>query len=448
MQKNYQTSFLSGLPSSFSDSFHGGSGKNNQYNQSGDSTALPLKIISKNYFPPIGKFDEEFKQYVRDFCVRKEARDMPQNNYRNEAINQLFEREMSERSMLRAELRSFAKKKLHAHYRTSFHDVWGKIFEFVPQDLQRNPAYKLNSVDEIEGFVNTMLRYGLIEGNSSLVKVILDVVGFTIYRSFSLLPNWETIMEDQFMSEKGLAYENEKGKGCIARCITAEKAEQNKRFQDITKKYKVPLTKRLPKETESERRKPRSGDFYVVTSGTAKRKQNVDENGAKPTYVLMHDHDVIDANSINITSEKRRRLVTETEGQEPVNTFERKPLCKFSDLLGFLVTQKITYLRQHQVSEYHRKLFFRKILKGLLETPSDTLLPEKYQKILEELFDDSTLNDPSVVDEGKRGGCSSVDVADVDDDSSAVEEERDPFTMYSFHDESLSCLFVHSHFNH
>jgi len=396
---SYQNSFFRSLGANF-DAFLKPSAPES-------SNAITTRVISKDYFPAIGslKNNKDFQTAVRDFCVAKLAQGSQLGNW-NERVNELVDKEMRERSALRDQVRQYAKKKLHLYCRSNFLEMWKSLSSELNNlggPVSDCPA-TVNNVPEIEALLDLLLGWATSTRNDLWIRKILSLIGHLLYGSYQKMRGWELIQESSFMAENSIAYDRIKSKGCIAKSITAEKSEFNKRFLDIALKFGFPLTSRVGKNDEvSRRRQARSADFYVA-SKKIKRKKEADDPPID--YMLVSISDTPKFSSTLQQNESDNQILDSTETMPPLpsdgNEFSKtfvyddnddesikeyiRSIHPFANLIIRVLVTKLHFLFRESISEEIRMFWFRKILKAVMEAPSDLALPKQYQDMIDMLF--------------------------------------------------------------
>jgi len=233
------------------------------------------QCIPKDYFPENGTIiaNEAYKLTIRDMAVlKKERGEYSHLPIQNSTIDQIVEWELKQRDKLRKEVRTFAVERLHFHYRLAFDAIY-----------QGTPT--LNSFDEILSWIDGQFRGAKCQQDKDSM---LSVVGRIIYTYFAHNPRWEFIEETDFMQKQKIAYQPSKGKGCIAKCIVNEKAEQNKRFQNILNRYGMYISSKKDKHELQlmEEHDKQRGDFYKAT-GKKSRKKTDPSSARSVDYTLI-----------------------------------------------------------------------------------------------------------------------------------------------------------------
>ena len=160
----------------------------------------------------------------------------------NEVINERT-KELDE---IRTEVCEYAKEKIHRYFVEAFVEegVTGVI-----------------SMDDIKKWWKG--NCATAEGRSIMFHVQ--------YGYFEQRPDWEKVLETQYMKGKGLQYveksdDDKSMKGCVAKIISREKTEQVKRFQRLRSIIGLSLTKTRDRDEEGRKIKRRKkGEFCVVT---------------------------------------------------------------------------------------------------------------------------------------------------------------------------------------
>jgi len=379
---SYQQSVVQTLKSNF-DSFK----KNATVDE---EPAKSQRIIPRDYFPPSGKFSPEFGLKVRDELVTKKAQDEIQSNRRStEDVDDMLRKEIANRENLRKEVRNFAVKKIHVQYRDVFHAVWEDVRDAICNDGIKTKK-QLNSIEEIEAWLDWALGVSVSSGREDLFVDLIRVIGLVIY-SFKSVNRWEVIQETAFMQENNISYATITGsKGCIAKCINDQKSEQNKRIQDIVKRYECNLTSRKSKEDVGDKKRPGSCDFYVG-NGLVKRTKKDQDSEDTVSYVLVsfgnetgestskrkcrynfddpnHSNDHVDAGTV--------------QPMEPENS----DLVDYNVIIAKLVSERIQYMFKADLAESTRVYWQRKLLQFVLTLPCDKEVHEVYQRLIDKFL--------------------------------------------------------------
>jgi len=192
------------------------------------------------------------------------------------------------------------------------------------------------------------------------------------------------------MMQHNIKYDSMKGvKGCIARCINEQKAEQNKRIQDIAKKYSCNLSSRKSKTCDADKKKPRSCDFYLGNGVVKRAKKNqAQETDNAVSFMLISTDD--SSNEVAVSKRKARsnfdsasaqtKLVPILQPAENGTSPEEYPNL-FCQLICRLITDRSLYLSRQ--SEATRTYWSQFLLTAVLTCPSDYALPSFYQELIE-----------------------------------------------------------------
>lgn len=305
--------------------------------------------ITKKYFPPNGAFSDKVKQAIRDECIKKQMKGEYSFSPTLHAAEPdvLVEVELKNRKTLRKDARLFAVERIHSHYRAAF------------QEMMKGSVI-LNSVDEIIAWIDGQFRVGDKES-------VLTIVGHIIYTYFKNIPRWDVIEEVEFMKRNNIVYAISKGKGCIAKCINNEKAEQNKRFQNVCDKYGMNLSSRIGKAENGPRKRPGSGDFFVTNEKVNLKKQKMSDSDSI-RYVLISHKDFIDK-KLNIETVATTQAENVASGcGEDVDDVHH---TGFAKTVMTLLGKKLAYLAKPTVSNTIRFFWLAKLLQSISEAPDE-----------------------------------------------------------------------------
>jgi len=217
-----------------------------------DTSKIEKIIIPRDYFLPNRSLEKNaaFLLQIRDECAVK--RNENPNSAKKFSIEEDVEAEVEKRKRLRKKVRVFAISKLLNHYWVAFHE------------MVDSSKLKLNNFDEIIAYLEGLYREATAKNDANGKAHVSNIAGYLMYTSFKNIPKWECIQAHEFMHIHNIIYEEGgSGKGCIAKCITDVKSEQNKRLQHMCDKFNQNLTSRMVKPVEG------------LTDGKAKKRPKV-----------------------------------------------------------------------------------------------------------------------------------------------------------------------------
>jgi len=300
-----------------------------------------VRIISRDYFLPSCSMDkdQEFKQKVWEFCVRRSER----NPTRKCILADDVKEELEKRKAMRKMVRRFAVSRLHKHYWVAFHENVDTL--------------KLNNFDEIIAYIEGLYRDANVNGDDQAKEQVSSLVGYLMYISFKNIPRWECIQAHEFMQIHNIEYEPDStGKGCIAKCINDVKSEQNKRLQNIADKFNENLTSRMSRKdsnAENLRKRPGSGCFYVTN--TKVKRKNVDCS-----------HDVV-YKLVSDSAAPSSSIGRRAEGIEP--NADDDPLQEMVENLLEIIAVKLAYMRN--LPELVRSFYLRRLVSSMDSLPDE-----------------------------------------------------------------------------
>ena len=380
----YNNSFFTHLSPNF-DAFSRPLASVNTSTNDRSPSGVSPRVISKDYFLAIGKLSKnnKFKMSVRDFCVTKEAKEQKQVGRSIEFYDEMVEKEIKERTALRDQVRLFAKKKLLLHYRTVFLEEWTRITATLDDQIEEIQSLPrtFNSLAEIQVVIDGLLKWATNNRSQQWTKTLLKSLGTIMYGSFRKFRGWELIQASAFMSENNIVYDSPAGKGCIAKSITSEKSEMNKTFQLIGKKYGYPITSRISKKEIVKRKNPGSSDFYV---GTGNRVQSEDgEERLQYCLISSSSDPVAEPERINkttIINQDINQLRRQVDHQNP-----------YVNLVNYMLLIKLNSLTSEGIPTDYQNIWFRKILKVILQIPCSTMIPQPFQDMTQKLLNDTEI---------------------------------------------------------
>jgi len=169
------------------------------------------------------------------------------------------------------------------------------------------------------------------------------------------------------MQKHKIVYPPSKGKGCIAKCIVNEKAEQNKRFQNILNRYGMYISSKKDKHEQElmEEHDKQRGDFYKAT-GKKSRKQK------DPSSTRSVDYTLISNKMVPSLDEPKPGFITLGVGNQ-VSILHHQT-NSYIVTVTKLFSDKISVLTKFQDDDL-RSFWLQKIVKVLQEIPASDVKP-------------------------------------------------------------------------
>ena len=157
---------------------------------------------------------------------------------------------------LRSEVIEYGKKYIHLFFLEGFKEMAAK-------------KGQLELVRDLRGF-DWVKEYWAKNCKERLAR---EIIGYMLHGYFDLRPNWEILLEREFMKGKRWEYHESKSglavnwkKGCIAKIISETKVDQAKRIKDIGRRVGGTFItiKRTNPTRQEKNRKRKKGDFMVT----------------------------------------------------------------------------------------------------------------------------------------------------------------------------------------
>ena len=171
---------------------------------------------------------------------------------------------------LRSEVIEYGKKYIHLFFLEGFKEMAAK-------------KGQLELVRDLGGF-EWVKEYWATNCKETIAR---EIIGYMLHGYFDLRPNWEILLEREFMKGKRWEYhENKTGralnwkKGCIAKIISETKVDQAKRIKEIGRRLGGTFItiKRSNPTKQEKNRKRKKGDFMVTDEKDLERELPSMEN--------------------------------------------------------------------------------------------------------------------------------------------------------------------------